>query len=131
MGDLLVVVDHGPFAGLHDHDLSCRALSVAEKRWLGEQQMSNLVSAQELADRYNLKVGTVRRYALRLSKGQAFAGVPGRPQGSKDKCARKRRPKRRAYPAAPEEVKEDSDAGVQLDFDDVLGAPSRRSHPNH
>ena len=105
-------VDHGPFTGLADHDLSGRPLSVAEKRWLGEQQVARLASARLLADRYGLKADTVRRYALRL-KSHTFTGVTGRPPGSKDKSARKRRLKRCA--AKEEAVKDEAAVGNPQD----------------
>ena len=84
---------------------------MAEKRWLGEQHGHPPSSSS-----YGLKVDTVDRYALRLSKGRTFTGVSGRPLGSKDKTARKplfRRPNQRAAQAAPEAAEEEggTDAG--------------------
>ena len=103
-------VDHGPFAGLADHDLSGRPLTLAEKRWLGEQQVTKVASARLLADRYGLNADTLRRYALRLKKSLTFTGVKGRPLGCKDKTARKRRTKTKIAETAKEEVVKDEAA---------------------
>ena len=117
----VALLDHGPFTGLPSYDLSGRALSKDEKQWLGRQQAGNIASARELAVRYNLKVDTVRKYALRIVKGRAFTGVSGRPLGSKDKVPRKppvRKSKPRVMEVAPEEAKEAPDAVNDQDLDE-------------
>ena len=83
-----------------------------------------------------MKVDTVRRYALRIFKGRAFAGVSGRPQGSKDKVPRKppaRKSKPRVMEVAPEEAKEAPDADNDQDPDEDVeeespAAPRRSLH---
>ena len=102
--------DHGPFAGLTDKDLIGRPLTLAQKRWLGEQQVAKVASARLLADRYGLNADTVRRYAVRLIKNRTFTGVKGRPLGCKDKSPRKCPAKKHVAETAKEEVVKDEAA---------------------
>ena len=60
-------------------DLSITELSEMEKTWLAHQIVSKVQTPRALANRYNLKPDTLRRYASRLRAQRPMRKFAGRP----------------------------------------------------